>query len=256
MNIDRRNTQKKQRSLLTDEEWATRHLYEESWAENYWKSRDHPHRIFLAEKICRFSPQSVLEIGCASGPNLYQIAKRFPDAKIRGIDINPMAVQKGNEWFQEEGIYNVKLEVGKAQELSRFADKCFDVVFTDAVLIYIPPEEIKNVAKEMLRISRVIVLNEWYTFNKWLAFVLNIYCYFRMIAEKNLLQSCRFKGVNCTIRPRSPAMGLFVGHWVRDYRALFGEFVPEEKIHITKLPEKLWDDKGWQRWGAIAEVVT
>jgi len=42
---------------------------------------------------------------------------------------------------------------------------------------------------------------------------------------------------------------------VRDYRTLFEEFVQKEKISITKLPKELWNAKGWQRWGAIIEVV-
>ena len=41
----------------------------------------------------------------------------------------------------------------------------------------------------------------------------------------------------------------------RDYRTLFEEFVPKEKIFITKLPKELWNDKNWQRWGAVIEVV-
>ncbi len=56
-------------------------------------------------------------------------------AQIRGIDINPMAIQRGNEWLAQEGISNVRLSVGKADELEEFPDKSFDVVFTDAVLI-------------------------------------------------------------------------------------------------------------------------
>jgi tRNA G46 methylase TrmB len=72
------------RSILTDKEWATRHVYDEDWIENYWKSRDHPHRAFLVERICKFSPMhSILEIGCASGPNLYNIARKFPEADKR-----------------------------------------------------------------------------------------------------------------------------------------------------------------------------
>lgn len=231
------------RSILTDKEWATRHLYEgEEWIEGYWNSRDHPHRSFLVEKICKYYPiHSALEIGCASGPNLFHIAKRFPDAEIRGIDINPMAVQKGNEWFRQEDISNVKLEVGKAQDLSRFADKSFDVVFTDAVLIYVSPKEIKQVAKEMLRIGRVSVLCEWHIFNMWLALLLNGYYCLRLKTE-----AFKFK---------SDSLGFFAGHWARDYRALFRKFVPKEKIRITKLPRQLWNDKDWQRWGAIIEVA-
>jgi SAM-dependent methyltransferase len=256
MNIDRQGRQIAMRSIITNKEWSNRHLYDgEDWIEGYWRSRNHPHRSFLVERICKFSPNSVLEIGCACGPNLYHIAKKFPDAEVRGIDINPIAVQKGNEWFKQEDISNVKLEVGKAQELEQFADWSFDVVFTDAVLIYISPDEIKQVVKEMLRIGRVVVLNEWHTFNKWLALLLHKYCYFKLKSEEYLLSRQRFRALNCSFKPKSASLGLCVGHWVRDYMILFEEFVPKEKIFITKLPKGLWNDKGWQRWGAIIEVV-
>jgi ubiquinone/menaquinone biosynthesis C-methylase UbiE len=229
-------------SILTDKEWATRHVYDEDWIESYWKSRDHPHRTFLADKIGKFFPiRSVLEIGCASGPNLYNIARKFPDADLRGIDINPMAVQKGNEWFRQESISNVKLEVGRAQELAQFADKSFDVVFTDAVLIYISPDEIEQLVKEILRIGRAVVLCEWQLFSVWLALLLNAYYCLRLKSE-----AFKFK---------SASHGFFVGHWVRDYRILFKKFVPKENIRIHKLPKEMWDDKGWQTWGVIIEVV-
>jgi len=230
-------------SILTDKEWARRHLYEgEEWIESYWKSRDHSHRSFLVERICKFSPiRNILEIGCASGPNLYHVAKKFPDAEVRGIDINPIAVQKGNEWFEKEGISNVKLEVGRAQDIKQFEDKSFDVVFTDAVLIYVSTDEIKQVVKEMLRVGRVLVQCEWHLFNRWLALMLNGYYCFRLKSE-----AFKFK---------SASLGFFVGHWVRDYGMLFEEFVPKKNIRITKLPTELWNDKGWQMWGAIIEVV-
>ena len=107
----------------------------------------------------------------------------------------------------------------------------------------------------MLRIGSVLVLNEWHAFNRWLASLLHKYCYFKLKSEGYLLPRQRFRTLNCSFKPKSAPLGLFVGHWVRDYRALFEEFVTEEKIFITKLPKGLWNDKGWQRWGAIIEVV-
>lgn len=109
-------------------EWATRHLRKgksddwgkesNDWIKGYWDSQDYPHRQFLVEKISTCSPiLSILEVGCNCGPNLVLLAKKFPNAKIRGIDVNPVAVQKGNEWLLQEGISNVKLLVGRADEL-------------------------------------------------------------------------------------------------------------------------------------------
>jgi len=245
------------RNITTDEEWATRHLLEgDAWIENYWKSRDHPHRCFLVEKICQHSLiRRVLEIGCGCGANLYNLAKKFPSAEILGIDVNPVAVKRGNELLKKEGIFNVQLTVGKAQELKQFADKSFDVVFTDAVLIYIPPDEINKVVKEMLRVGIVLVLNEWHCFNKWLAWLSNMYYYTRAKSKAYLGSQPQFKTINCSLRKKAAAQGLFVGHWVRDYEALLAEFVRKENLRITKLPKDLWNDRNWQRWGAIVEVL-
>lgn len=219
---------------ITEKEWATRHLRKgndwndmkhlgdnDEWVKSYRDSQDHSHRHFLLENIAKFSPfYSILEIGCNCGPNLYLLARKFPDAEIVGIDINPRAVQKGNEWFAQEGIKNVRLLVGKADELGRFDDKTFDIVFTDAVLIYIGPDKIKEVIKGMLRITRkALILFEWHSFS-------------------------------CASNPR----GVYVGHWLRDYVALLREFVAEESIHTIKMPEGLWADKSWQKYGGVVEV--
>ena len=220
---------------ITEKEWATRHLRRgndwndtkhlgdnDEWVKSYWDSRDHGHRPFLLEHISKFSAiSSILEIGCNCGPNLYLLARKFPEAQLVGIDINPAAVQKGNEWFAQEGIKNVKLLVGKADELEKFEDKSFDIVFTDAVLIYIGPDKIIEVMKGMLRIaSKAVILLEWHSFDH-----------------------------------ASNPLGVHVGHWMRDYIALLQKFVPEKTIRVIKMPEQFWSDKYWQKYGAVIEVT-
>ena len=196
----------------------------------------------MVEKICKYAPiNSILEVGCASGPNLYHFAEKFPEADVRGIDISPVAVQKGNEFFRKEGFSNVNLEVGRAQDLRRFADKTFDVVFTDAVLIYISPSEIRQTVKEMLRVGRVVMLNEWHVFSRWRAFFLNTLYYFKSV----LTARQQFKSIKFSLVSKA-SLGFFVGHWTRDYRSLFGEFVQKGNVHITELPKGLWNDKDWQ----------
>jgi len=214
---------------LEEKYWITRHLRKgddwgdgkNDWVRGYWDSRGHSHRSFLIERISEFFPASVLEIGCNCGPNLYLLAKRFSDVEIRGIDINSVAVQKGNEWFTQEGISNVKLLVGKADDLRQFQDKSFDIVFTDAVLIYIGPDKIKKVIAEMLRVTqKALILLEWHSFDS-----------------------------------KSNPLGVYVGHWIRDYVTLLKEFISETKIKVIKMPEEFWPDKNWQRWGAVIEVA-
>ena len=222
-----------------EREWTTRHLRKgndwgsarytgenDEWVLSYWDSREHQHRPFLVEKISSFHPFSdVLEIGCNCGPNLYLLAGKFPGVKMTGIDINPRAIQKGNELFASEGISNVKLLVGKADELGQFQDRSFDVVFTDAILIYVGRDKIRSVISEMVRIARKGIV---------------------------LLEQHCFEGKNSV----SSTLGVRrLGLWQRDYVALLKEFVPEERIGVTKVTNDMWPDHQWQEAGAIIELT-
>jgi len=208
---------------LREREWAVREI-----AKEYWSSRDYPHREYLIERLAALSPSSILEVGAASGPNLYLLAKLLPGVKLTGIDINPEAVTKGNEWFKEEGITNVTLSVGKADDLKQFQDKSFDVVFTCSTLVVVGPDKIKRVIAEMLRVARrAIVLLEWHSFNA---------------------------------KQSSPLGDYHLGFWKRDYMALLSQLAPKGSISIVKLPEEIWTHKGWRHegwkdFGAIIEVV-
>jgi ubiquinone/menaquinone biosynthesis C-methylase UbiE len=142
-----------------------------------------------------------------------------------GIDINPMAVRKGNEWLAQGGISNVKLLEGKADELGQFQDKSFDVVFTDAVLMCIGSDKIKDVMKEMIRVARrALILVEWHTEDQ---------------------------------RKDRHGLGVYwLGYWKRDYVALLKQFIREDnKIHVTKIPENLWPGEGWGKLGHVIKVV-
>ena len=222
---------------VREEEWATRHLYKNKrehddwgtcnidWIESYWDSLHHPHRKYLIDEVSEFAPKSVLEIGCNCGPNLRLLAERFPDVDLTGIDINPMVIQKGNEWFKQSGISNVKLIEGKADDLCHFEDNSFDVVFVDAVLIYIGPDKIKTVMEEIIRVARKgLILVEWHDFEK---------------------------------QHKDPyGLGVYYnGYWKRDYITFLKQFFAEEQIHITKINSDMWPDKNWEKCGGIIKVI-
>jgi len=194
------------------------------WAKSYWSSISHPHRQFLLKHINRLAPfNNLLEIGANCGPNLYILAKKFPQSAFRGIDINPAAVEFGQKHFEKLGIHNVNLEVGRADQLDKFSDKSFDIIITDAVLIYIAPDKIKRVIQDMIRVSR-----------KALVF---------------LEQHQEF------LRKDNRGLGAYqFGLWQRNYRRLLGQFLPQEKIKLTKLPPKLWPDKNWSQAGYVIKA--
>ena len=182
----------------------------------YWAAKEHPHRQLLVEAVAEYQPESVLEIGCNCGQNLYFLAKRFPKGEIWGIDINKQAVEYGQSMFRQKGVNNVWLAVRKADELL-FADKAFDVVLTDATLIYIGRDKIIPAIEGILNIAK-----------KGLVLV-----------ERHI------DGVG--------ALGIYRdGLWQRDYRELLGFYIPKEQITITPIPESIWPE--WARTGCIIEV--
>ncbi len=146
--------------------WKTRHFYKgRGWAEGYLRSTNHPHRVQIVEAVSSFYPfKTVLELGCSAGPNLLLLAQKYPEAWFIGIDINASAIRKGNEFLHSSNIKNISLSTGKVDALSRFADNSMDVVFTDAVLMFVGGDKIYNVLKEMGRIaSKGLIFNEYHS---------------------------------------------------------------------------------------------
>jgi ubiquinone/menaquinone biosynthesis C-methylase UbiE len=148
--------------------WRFRHLLgkkERAWAKNYLSlaSPQDPQRQLLIQRMAAHQPiENVLEIGCASGPNLFALGKEFPQTQFIGIDISSHAIQVGASWLNSHNLKNVKLFTGQADDLKRFPDKSIDIIFTVATLIYIGPDKINRVIDEMLRVaSKAIILIEW-----------------------------------------------------------------------------------------------
>ena len=220
-----RNKARDVRHNLSARMRGTEH-YEKEWSAReydrfYLDSVNHPHRDLLLSMISKYSPASVLEIGCNSGPNLFRIAKVFPNAKLRGIDINSQAIEVGRRMFAETGIANVELGTGKADELDVFRDKSYDIVLTDAVLIYVGKDKIDTVAREMVRIAKkAIVLVEYHD-------------------------------------PAAGSEGSFImkkGYWARNYAALFGSLKGVAEVRLTKITREIWDDDYWSTYGHVVEV--
>jgi ubiquinone/menaquinone biosynthesis C-methylase UbiE len=165
---------------------------------------------------------SILEIGSNCGPNLYLVSKKMPTAKIVGIDINKRAIEVGKEKFKRENIENVELSVSKADDLTRFQSNSFDVVLTDAVLIYIGPDKIRKIIMDMIRIAKKAII----------------------LVEQHTEEETDNEG-----------LGIYhSGLWRRNYRILLRQFVSEDKLRFVKIPDKSWEDKEWKRSGYIIKV--
>lgn len=197
--------------------WKTRHIYKgRRWAEEYLQSTGHPHRKQIVEAISSFYPfESVLEIGCNSGPNLILLSNKFPKVKFIGIDINKVAIATGKQYLNDMEINNIQLFEGKADKLNLLQDKSIDVVFTDAVLMFIGKDKIINVLKEMGRITRKgFILNEYHSTNP-------------------------------------PAGNYEDGRWIYNHIELISQLYPSSQIKIQK---SAFTGGGWDEYGTLIEV--
>ena len=84
------------------------------------------------------SEQTVLDIGCGMGANIFYMSKRFPHCKFVGVDINADLVGKGNKFFRENGIHNCTLEVGDIYNLDEKYFFEFDGVTSYQTLSWLP----------------------------------------------------------------------------------------------------------------------
>jgi len=127
------------------------------WNQAYGTTINHPHRNSLMEVLREIEFDSVLEIGCNIAPNLQRIKNEFKRIRLAGCDINEQSIISARKILPAEA----NLWVSEASELP-FDDKSYDLVITDAILIYIDKKEIEKVRDEMLRVARKgIVMVEW-----------------------------------------------------------------------------------------------
>ena len=174
----------------------------------------------------KYEPVTVLEIGCNCGVNLYLLSQKLPDTHLTGTDINLPSLQQAIHYFDINGLNNrATWYPFAADELFRLPDKSMDVVFTDAVLIYIAPDKIDKIITEMLRIAKKsIILVEWNT-------------------------------PQIFGRDKEGLGKYHKGLWMRDYHSLFQKHgIKPIMINSTKITKEMWPEDNWSDVGYIIEV--
>ena len=191
--------------------WKCKHFYDKKWTETSLKSINLEHRKNLTQVITSLhNIDSVMEVGCASAPNLQLIREKLPNAKLVGIDINKQAIKTARNHFLLQNDNNAEFFTKSADRLDDFPEKSFDIVFSQAVLVFVPPINIRKVIHGMLRVSkRYIILNEYH-----------------LDGEPNGL----FNG----------------GRWIYDYISIIKEYSPDAEISMQPSGFKggIWDDYG------------
>ncbi len=90
--------------------------------------------VDLVNRIPLSTPDRIVDIGCGPGNSTEVLACRWPDAHITGIDSSEAMIQAAGK-----RLPNVEWRVADAQELG--ANEMFDLVFSNAVIQWIPDHE-------------------------------------------------------------------------------------------------------------------
>lgn len=145
--------------------WKYRHFLSSNWMVGYLdeKSVNSRHRPKLISLILGLIPERsrVLEVGSGSGQNLILLKKTAPHVVCEGLEINAQAVKHSVEKIREERL---DILIHHWDSIVGLGMREYDIVFTDAVLLYISPKNLFPFVNSMIdRSSRGVVLFEQFT---------------------------------------------------------------------------------------------
>lgn len=111
-------------------------------------------QIFKDEK-----PESIFEIGCASGKLLQYARSLYGDIKVGGLDILGTGIKEAKELFPEQADNFILHNIYEPWPIE---DSSYDIVFSVSTLMYLynPREPIR----EMMRVAKKkIIVSEYHS---------------------------------------------------------------------------------------------
>lgn len=191
-------------TVINELQWKFRHVFlHKNWAAYHLTEKKiESSRMFWKEYVKKYIPyESFLEIGCGPGNNLYAIAREFPNAHYYGIDISMHALSTGKAYIMKQGIKNIQLISGRAQNLKHFPAKSIDIVFSDATLIYIGPDKIDRVVREIFRVAKKAIFLAEYMTEKPYEYIEDYWAYdWRMLFKNAGAKTIRFTKITEAMR--------------------------------------------------------
>lgn len=159
-------TEQEYKNLSMKEFTKAAEVYDSGHAGLYEMCKDdYPH---ILEELKGYSFQTLLDVGCGTGPMIELLLKEFPDKNYTGIDLTPQMIKVA----QKKNLVHTKFLVGDSENLP-FAENTFDVVVcTNSFHHYPNPQAFINEAARVLKDGGRLVLRD-YTSNKFMLWLMN-----------------------------------------------------------------------------------
>jgi 2-polyprenyl-3-methyl-5-hydroxy-6-metoxy-1,4-benzoquinol methylase len=111
------------------------------------------------EKFCP-AVTSILDVGCGGGLFSRQLAKRFDNTHVYGIDTSPQAIAFANQHLEEDPLSNLHFEIPATPELN-YPPQHFDVITSTLVCHHLNDAQLVDFLKRSCRIAKKgIILND------------------------------------------------------------------------------------------------
>lgn len=96
----------------------------------------------------------VLDIGCGPGGWVLDVARRYPEIEVTGIDISQGMVRYAKAYAQVSQLPNAHFQVMNALEPLEFPDASFDLVNARIIVGFVRPETFPQLLAEVKRVLR------------------------------------------------------------------------------------------------------
>ena len=136
-------------TTIATEKWGKQHLSMPDWTEHYWRSREKPARQEVLTQLKGLWPfESLVELGCNSGPMLSLIHDAFPETRLAGLETNALAVEAC-----ARNVPGITVHLGDLMRwLPERSAEAYDVILTYYTLAYISPEDLPAVLWQCWRV--------------------------------------------------------------------------------------------------------
>jgi len=118
---------------------------------------------FVEDQVDLGNASSFLELGCNSGVNLFELARKYPHCAFLGIDFNANSISFACELAKNEGLNNLNFVLVDLQNRNSFKaieNTHWDVIFSWASLIYVHPRKIRDLINFCIARSNRLILIE------------------------------------------------------------------------------------------------
>jgi len=111
---------------------------------------------WMARRIARYQPTSILEIGCGYGKQIRALRANLVGVPITGIDFSASQLAMAQVYLQDAGPVDFALSSGGRLP---FPDQSFDLVLTSAVILHNAPPLAELIRREVVRVARRIAVH-------------------------------------------------------------------------------------------------